>query len=189
MPGSLFISPPPSPAIMAAPNLDSFASHRRYPAIVYSLRPSLYVGLDAGLVQTLDGAAMLGRGFFAYPQAMEMLDRLPLQERLMPAVAIEKGQLLLSQWRHGEAARFLWDALENAKKEGESAVDKWEVRLLRVMHAYAVCFSKGDPEFGVQAMHDIRVWLEYVALEDYTDIQVCIGRHHTPDKQTNQGSG
>ncbi|KAH0565549.1 hypothetical protein GP486_001062 [Trichoglossum hirsutum] len=165
---------------MAALNLDSFASRQRYPLIVYSLHPSLYAGLDAGLVQTLDDAAMLGRGFFAYPQAMTLINRLPAQERLMPAVAIQEGQLLLSQRRYGEAASVLLGALESATRDEELAMDKWEVRLLKVMHSYAVCYSKGDFRSGVQAMHDIRVWLERVALEDYTDLQVdCVQYYYS----------
>ncbi|KAI9855804.1 MAG: hypothetical protein M1813_009613 [Trichoglossum hirsutum] len=111
---------------------------------------------------------------------MALLDSLPIPEQLMPAVAIEKGQLLLNQWCHGEATRVLQDALGNAIKGGESAMDKWEVRLLRVMCAYAACLSKGDFKSGVQAMHDIRVWLECVALEDYTDIQVdCVQYYYS----------
>lgn len=137
----------------------------------YSDLRSLHHTLEAQVVAQLEEASLCCflRDF---EPAQEIFDTFPVDLCCHPVIAYQHAQVYWLQWLQYKGAEILEKALAAEGKFESVFRDSGVYTLLRICYGLVKYYAEGNFAPARDAMREVRGWLLYVPIEEYTDVQV-----------------
>ena len=152
--------------------------------VVWGLVSSLYCELDPSLVLSLERAVYL-QCIRAFDESIVIFESLPAILSYNEVVVLEHFSVLWSQGRIKDAFLLLNHVLEYAEQHDDRFWELGPYTLLRVLRAKSDLFHRGSWVNGRESLKEIKGWLDGIAPQAYTDVQVSAQTHQQTQSSSN----